>query len=143
MTLYRFDEFDFDSTTGELRQTGRRVPLRPQPAKALGHLVERQGQLVNRRELQRAIWPDDTFVHFDHGLNSCMKQIRAALDDNRSSPRYVETLVRRGFRFIAPVVVVRPEERGVVGAEAWGEEFLVQLTERVVREVLTALASVQ
>src|SRR5688572_5425502 len=125
MTLYRFGEFDFDSTTGELRQTGRRVPLRPQPARALGHLLERQGQLVNRWDLQRAIWPDDTFVHFEHGLNSCMKQIRAALGDSRSSPRYVETLVRRGFRFIAPVIVVRP-----AGVEALGEEFLVQLTER-------------
>lgn len=134
MTLYRFDEFDFDSTTGELRQKGRRVPLRPQPARALGYLLERQGQLVNRRDLRRAIWPEDTFVHFDHGLNSCMKQIRAALGDNRSSPRYVETLVRRGFRFIAPVIVVRPAE-----TEGLGEEILVQLTERVVREVLAAL----
>ena len=134
MTLYRFDEFDFDSATGELRQTGRRVPLRPQPARALGHLLERQGQLVNRRDLQRAIWPEDTFVHFDHGLNSCLKQIRAALGDSRSAPRYVETLVRRGFRFIAPVIAVRP-----AGADTLGEEILAQLTERVVREVLAVL----
>ena len=66
---------------------GRRVRLRPQPARALAHLLMRHGEFVSRAELQRAIWPDGTFVHFDYGLNSCMKQIRAALGDNPLSPR--------------------------------------------------------
>ena len=111
MAHYLFGVFEFDSVTGELRKTGRRVRLRPQPARALEHLLERHGELVSRGELQRAIWPDGTFVHFDYGLNSCIKQIRAALGDSRSAPGYVETLVRRGFRFIAPVTVVTPEEQ--------------------------------
>ena len=105
MALYRFGVFDFDCATGELSGSGRRVRLRPQPARALAHLLVRHGEFVSRAELQRAIWPDGTFVHFDYGLNSCMKQIRAALADNPSAPTYIETLVRRGFRFIAPVSV--------------------------------------
>ena len=80
--------------------------LRPQPARALEHLLERHGEFVSRGELQRAIWTDGTFVHFDQGLNSCMRQIRAALGDSRSAPGYVETLVKRAFRFIVPVFVV-------------------------------------
>jgi DNA-binding winged helix-turn-helix (wHTH) protein len=109
MPRYRFGAFEFDSATGELRGTGRpvgNVRLRPQPARALEHLLERHGEFVSRGELQRAIWADGTFVHFDYGLNSCMKQIRAALGDSRSAPAYLETLVKRGFRFIAPVSVV-------------------------------------
>jgi DNA-binding winged helix-turn-helix (wHTH) protein/quercetin dioxygenase-like cupin family protein len=106
MPLYRFGAFEFDTATGELRGTGCRVRLRPQPARALEHLLERHGEFVSRGELQRAIWPDGTFVHFDYGLNSCLKQIRAALGDSRSAPTYIETLVKRGFRFIAPVSVV-------------------------------------
>ena len=105
MALYRFGVFEFDCATGELCGSGRRVRLRPQPARALAHLLVRHGEFVSRAELQRAIWPDGTFVHFDYGLNSCMKQIRAALADNPSAPTYIETLVRRGFRFITPVSV--------------------------------------
>jgi DNA-binding winged helix-turn-helix (wHTH) protein len=85
VAVYRFGVFEFDSATGELRKTARRVRLRLQPARALEHLLRRHGELVSRQELQRVIWPDGTFVHFDHGLNSCMKQIRAALGDSRSA----------------------------------------------------------
>jgi DNA-binding winged helix-turn-helix (wHTH) protein len=112
MPLYRFGAFEFDSKTGELRGTGRGegpasdVRLRPQPARALEHLLARHGEFVSRGELQRTLWPDGTFVHFEYGLNSCIKQIRAALGDSRSAPTYIETLVKRGFRFIAPVSVV-------------------------------------
>lgn len=106
MSLYRFDGFEFDSATGELVREGRRVRLRPQPARVLEHLLVRQGALVSREELRRAIWPDGTYVHFDHGLNSCIKQIRAALADSQPDGRpeagYIETLVKRGFRFTAP-----------------------------------------
>jgi DNA-binding winged helix-turn-helix (wHTH) protein len=108
MALYRFDRFEFDSATGDLQAAGRRVRLRPQPARALEHLLKRTGELVTRVELQRAIWPEGTFVDFDDGLDSCIKQIRAALGGRRSPRGYVETLVRRGFRFTAPVTRVSP-----------------------------------
>lgn len=110
---YRFNVFEFDSPTGELVREGCCVRLRPQPARALEHLLERHGQLVSRGELQRAIWPEGTFVHFDDGLNSCVKQIRAAIGDGRSTPRYIETLVKRGFRFVAPVMIVSPQDVGI------------------------------
>jgi DNA-binding winged helix-turn-helix (wHTH) protein len=104
MPRYHFDGFEFDSATGELSKNGRRVRLRPQPARVLEHLLVRQGELVSREELRRAIWPDGTYVHFDNGLNSCIKQIRAALSDRKPAPRYIETLVKRGFRFVTESV---------------------------------------
>ena len=117
MALYRFgyhrDAFEFDSTTGELFRDGQCVRLRPQPARVLAHLLERQGELVTRTELRHAIWSEGTFVHFDHGLNSCMKQIRAALGGGSTSD-YIETLVKRGFRVTVPVtvgVLGRPVQR--------------------------------
>lgn len=113
MAFYRFGDrgnlCGFDSSTGELIRDGWVVRLRPQPARVLEYLLERQGQLVSRGELQRAIWPEGTFVDFDHGLNSCVKQIRAAVGDSRSAPRFVETLVKRGLRFVAPVMPVSPD----------------------------------
>jgi DNA-binding winged helix-turn-helix (wHTH) protein len=109
MALYRFDRFEFDSATGDLQKAGRRIRLRPQPARALECLLKHPGELVTRVELQRAIWPAGTFVHFDDGLDSCIKQIRAALG-GRAAPAYLETLVRRGFRFTAPVTLVSEPE---------------------------------
>jgi DNA-binding winged helix-turn-helix (wHTH) protein len=117
MALYRFglrDVLEFDSATGDVRRDGRCLRLRPQPARALERLLQSQGELVSRAELRRALWPEDTFVHFDDGLNSCIKQVRAALGESRRAPRYVETLVKRGFRFVAPVTIVaagHPESR--------------------------------
>jgi DNA-binding winged helix-turn-helix (wHTH) protein len=78
---------------------------------ALAYLVVRQGQFVSRHELYQALWPDGIFVRFDSGLNSCIKQIRAVLGDSRTSPRYIETLTRRGYRFIAPVRVASALQR--------------------------------
>jgi len=101
VSLYRFDGYEFDSATGEIVRDGLRVRLRPQPARVLEHLLVRQGELVSREELRRAIWPDGTYVHFDHGLNSCIKQIRAALAGGNPAADYIETLVKRGFRFVA------------------------------------------
>ena len=108
MARYRFgnglEVVEFDSSTGEIVTKERRVQLRPQPARALEYLVQRRGELVSRSELQRALWPEGTFVHFDYGLNSCLKQIRAALASSGSARGYVQTFVKRGFRFIAPVL---------------------------------------
>ena len=103
MPLYRFGEFVLDTRSGELRRGSYRVRLRPQPAAVLEYLLQRPGEVVSRSDLRDVLWPDGTFVHFDHGLNSCIKQLRAALTDSKSAPRFLETLPRRGYRFIGPV----------------------------------------
>ena len=99
----RFGEFELEFKSGELRRDGTLVKLQPQPLKVLALLIANAGQLVTREEIQRAVWAGETFVDFEHGLNFCIKQIRAALGDNAQAPRYIETLPRRGYRFIAPV----------------------------------------
>ena len=99
----RFGVFELDLDTGELRKSGRAVRLRPQAAKMLGVLASRPGQLVTREELQEQLWGQETFVDFEHSINLCIREIRAALGDDAATPRYVETLPRHGYRFIAPV----------------------------------------
>jgi DNA-binding winged helix-turn-helix (wHTH) protein/Tfp pilus assembly protein PilF len=99
----RFGVFEADLRAGELYKHGRRVFLHQQPFQVLALLLERPGELVTREELRRTLWSPDTFVHFDSGLNSAVRKLRSALHDSADSPRYVETLQRRGYRFIAPV----------------------------------------
>src|SRR5438445_5940532 len=113
-TLLRFGVFDVDPESGELRKCGVEINLPPQPAEVLGLLATSAGQLATREELRQQVWVKETFVDFEHGLNSCIKQIRAALDDHPESPRYIETRPRRGYRFIAPVqeVAARPVTPG-------------------------------
>ena len=101
--VIRFGEFELALKSGELRRDGNLVHLQLQPLKALACLASHAGQTVTREELQQAVWEGGTFVDFEHGLNFCIKQIRAALGDNAQSPRYIETLPRRGYRFIAQV----------------------------------------
>ncbi|HEY2944851.1 MAG TPA: winged helix-turn-helix domain-containing protein [Vicinamibacteria bacterium] len=101
--IYRFGDFEFDPRTAELRRQGRKVRLREQPAQILTLLLARPGDLVTREEARQALWPGDTFVDFDVGLNSAVKRLRDALHDSADQPRFVETLPRRGYRFIAPV----------------------------------------
>src|SRR3989442_1143598 len=101
-TLLRFGVFDLDPESGELRKGGVEVKLPPQPAKVLVLLVTRAGQLVTREELRQEVWGKETFVDFEHGLTSCIKQTRAPLDDHPDPPRYIEPRPRRGYRFIAP-----------------------------------------
>jgi DNA-binding winged helix-turn-helix (wHTH) protein/TolB-like protein len=100
---YRFGTFEFDAGSNELRKNGRAVALEPQPSKALAALLARAGDVVSREELRDAVWGRDTHVDFDRGLAYCVSQIRAALGDSGDNPRFVETLPKRGFRFIAPV----------------------------------------
>lgn len=102
-SLVRFDGFEMALKSGELRRSGRLVKLQRQPFKVLALLVAHAGQIITREEIQQQIWEGDTFVDFEHGLNFCIKQIRAALGDNAQSPRYIETLPRRGYRFIAEI----------------------------------------
>jgi DNA-binding winged helix-turn-helix (wHTH) protein len=99
----RFGAYVFVPATGELIRKGRRASLRPQTAQVLTYLAERPGQLVSRDELNRELWSAETYVDFAHGLTLCIYEIRAALQDDSSAPTYVETLPRRGYRFIAPI----------------------------------------
>jgi DNA-binding winged helix-turn-helix (wHTH) protein/TolB-like protein len=103
MPRVRFGLFEFDPVTGELLRAGAPVRLQHQPARVLGLLVERAGEIVTRDDIQRHVWGDETFVDFERGLNFCIAQIRSALGDSADSPRYIETLPKRGYRFIAPV----------------------------------------
>lgn len=101
--VLRFGTFELNTATAELRKSGMTVKLRPQAAKLLIMLAARPGQLIAREELKEQIWGRHTFVDFEHGVNLCIREIRAALDDDANTPRYVETLPRRGYRFIAQV----------------------------------------
>jgi TolB-like protein/DNA-binding winged helix-turn-helix (wHTH) protein len=105
-SLLRFGVFEVDLGTGELHKAGSLINLSPQPFKILVLLASCPGQLVTREEIQRQVWGSDTFVDFEQGLNFAVKKIRAALSDDAETPRYIETLPRRGYRFIAPVEVV-------------------------------------
>ena len=104
----RFGEFELDHT-GELRSSGRKIKLQEQPLQILRILIERPGEIVSREELQKRIWPSDTFVDFDHGINNAIKRLREALGDTAETPRYVETLPRRGYRFLNAVGTTSPE----------------------------------
>jgi DNA-binding winged helix-turn-helix (wHTH) protein/TolB-like protein len=100
---YRFGLFEFSAEAGELRKGGRLLSLEPQPARALACLLARGGELVSRDDLKAAVWGDDTHVDFDRGLAYCLAQVRAALGDSADNPRFVQTLPRRGYKFIAPL----------------------------------------
>src|ERR1700732_4617710 len=101
--LLRFGVFEVDLTAGELRKNGARIRLQEQPFQVLAALLQNAGEVVTRDELREKIWPADTFVDFDHSLNTAVNKIRESLGDSASSPRFIETLARRGSRFIAPV----------------------------------------
>jgi TolB-like protein/DNA-binding winged helix-turn-helix (wHTH) protein/Tfp pilus assembly protein PilF len=103
-----FGAFELDTHAGELRKHGFRIKLQGQPLEVLKMLVERPGEVVTREELQRRLWSADTYVDFEHSLNSAIKRLRAALGDSADAPLYVETLARRGYRFVAPLT--RPVE---------------------------------
>ncbi len=106
--IVRFGVFEFAVETGDLWKAGHRIRLPEQPRQVLLLLVARPGELVTREEVRATLWPADTFVDFDAGLNVVVNKIRHVLDDSASSPRYIETLPRRGYRFIAPVESVAP-----------------------------------
>ena len=100
----RFGSFDVDLRAGELRKNGVKIKLQGQPLEVLALLLEQPGQVVTREELQQKLWAGDTFVDFEHGLNKAISRVREALSDEADNPRFIETLPRRGYRFIAPVV---------------------------------------
>ena len=100
---YRFGVFEANAATGELRRQGIRVKLNTQPFQMLMLLLARPGELVTREDITRELWPEGTFVDFEHGMNSAVNRIREALGDKANNPRFVETVARRGYRFVAPV----------------------------------------
>src|SRR6266403_762511 len=101
--LLRFGGFEVDLTAGELRKNGARIRLQEQPFQVLTALLQNAGQVVTRDELREKIWPADTFVDFDHSLNTAVNKIRESLGDSAANPRFVETLARRGYRFLGDV----------------------------------------
>lgn len=113
--VVRFGVFEVDLTAAELRKSGMKLRLQGQPFQVLALLLERAGEVVSREEMQHKLWPSDTFVDFDHSLNTAINKVRETLGDSASSPRYVETLARRGYRFIAPL---QGESRAADATEA-------------------------
>jgi TolB-like protein/DNA-binding winged helix-turn-helix (wHTH) protein len=101
--VVRFSVFELDRRTGELRKNGRKVKLEGKPLLLLDLLIRSADEVVTRDEVRRGLWPDDTFVDFEHGINAAVKRLRQALDDSAETPRFVETIPRRGYRFIYPL----------------------------------------
>src|SRR5690349_20876788 len=101
--IFRFGLFEANVPAGTLSRNGVRVKLQDQPFRVLIVLLERAGEIVSRDELRQKLWPDGTYVDFDGSLNAVLKKLRAAIDDDSDNPRFIETVPRRGYRFIAPV----------------------------------------
>src|SRR6201984_2976364 len=102
-SIVRFGTFELNLRAGELLRRGQKIKLQEQPLQVLAALLERPGEIVTREELRSKLWPADTFVDFDHSLNAAIKRLRDALGESADAPVFIETLARRGYRFIAPV----------------------------------------
>jgi TolB-like protein/DNA-binding winged helix-turn-helix (wHTH) protein len=142
--VFRFGLFEADVQAGELRRDGARVSLQEQPFQVLVALLERPGELVWREGLRQQVWPEDTFVEFDHALNTAVKKIRIALGDCANSPEYIETIPKRGYRFLAPVEVVEKApshfKEMTAGAGAWRWVRRNPVTIALVATVLLSVA---
>src|SRR5574337_985563 len=104
--VFHFGPWEADAATGELRKSGGRVRLQEQPFQVLVMLLERPGELVTREEIRQRLWGAETFVDFDHSLNTAINKLRETLNDSATEPRYIETLAKRGYRFLLPVEAV-------------------------------------
>lgn len=144
MSRVRFEAFELDLARGELRREGSPIHIQPQPLKVLALLAGRPGQLVTREEIRQGIWTADTFVDFDQGLNYCIRQLRSALGDTAEAPRFIETVPRRGYRFVAPLRDEPPAADRIMLAvlpfqdlsgEPDGEYFSDGLTEEMIAHV--------
>ena len=151
--VFRFGEFELDVDAAELRRGGRSVRLQPQPHKLLTFIVRRAGSLVSRDEIRSELWPDGTYVDFDQAVNFAIKQIRDALGDSAERPLYVQTVPRRGYRFIAPVEGPADEASGGqargpgtttirLQKALWTNIAELRLAQRRQRRVLTTTAVV-
>ena len=113
--IIRFDRYQADMRSGELRRDGRKIRLQPQPFQLLALLLRNAGRIVSREELRRELWTEDTFVDFDHRLAAAMNKMREALNDSAEKPRYIETLPKRGYRFIGKIALpTTAQERDAV-----------------------------
>src|SRR5579863_2824065 len=116
--IFRFGVFEADAASGELRKAGVRLRLQDQPFQVLMVLLGRAGDVVTRDELRQKLWPADTFVDFDHSLNTIINKLREVLGDSASNPRFIETLAKRGYRFLMPVESVARSEGKAAVAES-------------------------
>ena len=123
-TIYRFGVFEFDSRTAELRKNGVRLKLQDQPSQVLLKLLECSGELVTREELRSILWPKDTFVDFENGLNTAVKRLRDALGEAAEAPMFIETMARRGYRFIAPVSTRKDAAEASLSPDASGQRII-------------------
>src|SRR3954447_19583640 len=110
-SILRFGLYELDLRSTQLRKKDLKIRLQDQPFQVLVALLERPGELILREEIRRKLWCDDTVVEFDHGINAAVKRLRDALRDSAENPRYIQTVARRGYRFIAPVEALAPSER--------------------------------
>src|SRR4051812_33250937 len=137
--VIRFGPFAVDARTGELTNAGQRTPLRDQPLQLLLALLERPGELVTREELTSRLWPADTFVDFDRGLNKAINHLRDALGDSADHPQFIETLPRKGYRFIAAVTHGADAAEPVVDVPrpppAWGTRRWLALAAAVLAAI--------
>jgi cholera toxin transcriptional activator len=122
---YRFGAFEADASTGELRRQGIRLRLNAQPFQVLCLLLDRPGELLTREAIASELWPDGVFVDAEHGVNSAVNRIREALGDSAASPRFIETLARRGYRFVAPVQRIDGRGTDPAAAPATAEQASV------------------
>jgi DNA-binding winged helix-turn-helix (wHTH) protein len=145
-TLVQFGSFELNRRSGELRKQGIRIRLQPKPLQVLCAMVEKPGEIVTRTELKSRLWPDDTFVDFENGLNTAVNRLRIALGDSAENPRYIETEARSGYRFIAPIRT-RQEDPTPLAAEPTASEIpmppVLRVQEavraRLLRRVLTVV----
>jgi Tol biopolymer transport system component/DNA-binding winged helix-turn-helix (wHTH) protein len=136
-TIFRFGLYEVDLATMQLRKSGIKIKLQDQPFQILTLLLERPGEIVTREELQKRLWPEDTFVVFDVGLNSAVKKLRQALADDSGNPRFIETLYRRGYRFLAPVEAGFPARPSIPGSDGHNSEMArmrVEIGERALAQ---------
>src|ERR1700740_1932221 len=140
--VVRFGQFELDLRAGELRKRGVRIRLQEQPFQVLATLIDYSGQVVSREELQGKLWPADTFVDFDHSLNRAINKLREALGDSADEPRFIETLAKRGYRFLAEMkgspgriqsLLVLPLEN--LSRDPEQEDFAVGLAERLIKKL--------
>src|SRR5437016_9455832 len=125
--VVRFDVFEVDLRAGEVYKAGRKIKLQILPFQALAMLLERPGEVVTRKEFEKRLWPGDTFVDFDHSLNTAIKKVRLALGDDNKKPRFVETLPKRGYRFIGHLEQQAPPVSAKTPAPASGVGRLTRL----------------
>ena len=143
--VLRFGIFEADLAAGELRKNGTKIRLQEQPFQILAFLLARPGEVITRQEVREKLWSDDTFVDFDHSLNTAINKLREALGDSASNPRFVETVARRGYRFLAPVEQVQAEselrtEKKSIPDPAFHHELEVPLPNRALTRGLFVLA---